>query len=285
MDSVIANLEKMQIKYTDIQQICDKDGIILYRVICENNEYILKYFDNEEYRREIQNYEILKSLNIPTIRIIANTGVCLLMEGIESSTFYRLGIKEDLNDANIAIEIAKWYKLLHSKGSTFISSNGGSFYNENDVITLENIALIKSKTGTTGNPVWIDIEKNIDVIHFLIQKTKQTLLYNDFYYTNLVVAKDKSSAYMFDYNLLGKGYVYADIRNVCSSLGEEAKSAFMGEYGFYSKTEVIIDDVASVLVTLYFACLRDTFPKWAEKYLNEVNNGFAKRVKTLLSNI
>ena len=58
MDCVIANLEKMQTKYTDIQQIRDKDGISLYRVICENNVYILKYFDNEEYCREIQRFEI-----------------------------------------------------------------------------------------------------------------------------------------------------------------------------------------------------------------------------------
>ena len=36
----------------------------------------------------------------------------------------------------------------------------------------------------------------------------RTLTYNDFYYTNMMVAKDKSSALMFDYNLLGKGYVY-----------------------------------------------------------------------------
>ena len=37
-----------------------------------------------------------------------------------------------------------------------------------------------------------------------------TLTYNDFYYTNLAVLKDGTSAIMFDYNLLGKGYAYAD---------------------------------------------------------------------------
>jgi len=284
MDCVVANLEKMQIKYTDIQQIRDKDGISLHRVICENSVYILKYFDNKEYRREIQNYEILKSLNIPTIRIIANTDVCLLMEDIESSNFYRLGIKADLSDADVAVEIAKWYKLLHNKGSAFISLNGDSFYDENDVITPENIALIKTKTKTESNSVWLDIDNNIDAIHSLIKKTKRTLTYNDFYYTNFIVAKDKSSAYMFDYNLLGKGYAYADIRNVCSSLGVEAKNSFLREYGYYDRTEVIIDDVASVIVNLYFACLQETFPKWAEGSLNELNNGFAKKVKTLLSN-
>ena len=283
MDRVIANLEKMQIKYNDIRLIREKDGVILYRIFFENSTYILKYFDNEEYRREIKNYEILKSLNIPTIKIISNTDVCLLMEDIESSNFYRLGLKEDMNDAGIAVKIAKWYKLFHGKGSTFISSNGDSFYDENNVITLENIALIKAKTETESNPVWIDIETNIDKIHSLIKKTKRTLTYNDFYYTNFIVAKDKSSAFMFDYNLLGKGYAYADIRNVCSSLGEEAKNAFLHEYDYYDKTEVTIDDVTSVIVNLYFACLQDTFPKWAEESLNELNNGFVKKVNTLLS--
>ena len=43
---------------------------------------------------------------------------------------------------------------------------------------------------------------------------------------------------MFDYNLLGKGYVYSDIRNVCPSLGE-----------------------------------KNSFPSWAQSELEKVKNG------------
>ena len=124
-----------------------------------------------------------------------------------------------------------------------------------------------------------------DVAYFLVSKIKnlpRVLTYNDFYYTNLIVAKDKSSAFMFDYNLLGKGYVYSDIRNVCYSLGENAKRTFLEAYGEFDKSEIIVDDVASVLVTLYHACQRKHFPDWANSVLDDLKNNFDKKVQVLL---
>ena len=111
----------------------------------------------------------------------------------------------------------------------------------------------------------------------------RVLTYNDFYYTNLIIAKDKSSAFMFDYNLLGKGYVYSDIRNVCSSLGENAQKAFIETYGEFDKSEIIVDDVTSVLVTLYYACQRKTFPSWANYALNELKNDFESKILLLIN--
>lgn len=82
----------------------------------------------------------------------------------------------------------------------------------------------------------------------------------------MVVAKDTSSALMFDYNLLGKGYAYTDVRNILSSLSEEAGKAFLDEYGAFDPMEKALDDVVSVVVTLYLACQRDVFPLWAQAF-------------------
>lgn len=107
--------------------------------------------------------------------------------------------------------------------------------------------------------------------------------YNDFYYTNMVVAKDKSSVLMFDYNLLGKGYAYTDVRNVLSSLAEEAGKAFLDEYGEFDPVEKALDDVVSVVVTLYLACLRDEFPWWAQELLDEIDTTYIKKIECLRS--
>jgi hypothetical protein len=98
----------------------------------------------------------------------------------------------------------------------------------------------------------------------------------------MVVRKDKSEAFMFDYNLLGKGYAYADIRNVCSVLGESARRVFLDEYGGFDEFEVLVDNVASVIVTLYFACKLKKFPQWAMQYLQSVEDGFSEKVRDLL---
>lgn len=275
-------LKKQNTPYSTIDLIQNKDGVIVARVQSDAISYIIKYFQNEDYKREIKNYKLLNSLNIPTIQTIGFTDSSILMEDISQSNTFRLAIKEDLADVSIASKIAEWYKLLHTNSKEFAEMHGTELYEETDFITKENIEFIKEKTNTQNLPVWKLVDENFDTIVSKIKNLPRVLTYNDFYYTNLIVAKDKSSAFMFDYNLLGKGYVYSDIRNVCYSLGEDAKKAFLETYGEFDKSEIIVDDVASVLVTLYHACQRKNFPSWADSTLNELQTDYENKVKILI---
>lgn len=276
-------LKKLNIPYSTINLIQNKDGVIVARVQGDAKSYIIKYFQNEEFKREIKNYQLLDALNIPTVKVFGFTDSAILMEDVSQSDIFRLATKEDLDDVVIASKIAEWYKLLHTSSENFVKENIAELYDETDFITRENIEFIKEKTGTKNLPVWKLINDNFDVIVSKIRSLPKVLTYNDFYYTNLIVAKDKTAAFMFDYNLLGKGYVYSDIRNVCSSLGEYAKKAFLETYGEFDKSEIIVDDVASVLITLYHACKRKNFPSWANGMLNSLKADFEKKVQILIN--
>lgn len=277
-------LKKLNIVYSTINLIKNKDGVIVARVQTDEKSYIIKYFQNEDFKREIKNYQLLKTLNIPTINVFGFTDSAILMEDVSQSDIFRLATNEDLDDVAIVSEIAEWYKLLHTRSKDFTEGNITELYDETDFITRDNIEFIKEKTGTQNLPVCKLIDDNFDSIVSKIKSIPRVLTYNDFYYTNLIVAKDKTSAFMFDYNLLGKGYVYSDIRNVCSSLGEEAKKAFVESYGGFDKSETIVDDVASVLVTLYHACQRKNFPVWADYALKELKQDYASKIKKLIEN-
>lgn len=206
----------MNINYKYINILQEKDGVVVARINCENKSFVMKFFQRRDFRREIDNYKILSSLNIPTLNIISATDKALLMEDVGNSNTYRLGIDKDLDDPEIAILIAKWYKLLHHSGYKYIEQNSCvPFYDENDILTIENIEKIKLETNTSELPVWKLIESNFDLIEKLLHKAKRTLTYNDFYYTNLIVTKNRTSAMMFDYNLLGKGYAYRYKKCVC----------------------------------------------------------------------
>lgn len=276
-------LKKLNTPYSTINLIQNKDGVIVARIQTDEKPYIIKYFQNEDYKREIKNYKLLQSLNIPTIRVFGFTDLAILMEDISQSDTFRLATKEDLDDVAIASEIAEWYKLLHTRSKDFSENYSAELYDETDFMTRDNIEFIKEKTGTQNLPVWKLINDNFDIIVSKIRSLPRVLTYNDFYYTNLIVAKDKTSAFMFDYNLLGKGYVYSDIRNVCYSLGENAKKAFLEAYGEFDKGEIIVDDVASVLITLYHACQRKNFPSWANSTLNELKTDYENKVQILLN--
>jgi len=101
----------------------------------------------------------------------------------------------------------------------------------------------------------------------------RTLVYSDFHYSNLAVARDGLSALVFDYNFFYKSYVYSDIRNVCWDFSEEAKASFLSEYGEYDEREVVVDYVADALSGLVIASQREVFPNWAKDSVEGIKNG------------
>lgn len=214
MSIIYDELNKLSIACDSFSILQDKDGVTVARIVSDEKTYVLKCFQKDEHKRELENYRLLASVGISTIQVIASTDSALLLEDIERSSTYRLGIEEDMSDLAVARRIAVWYKQLHSQGYSYVCQHGESMYDEADFFTIENIACIKEKTETQDAPAWVFLEQNYAAINDLLRKARRTLTYNDFYYTNMVVAKDKSSALMFDYNLLGKGYAYADVRNV-----------------------------------------------------------------------
>ena len=121
--------------------------------------------------------------------------------------------------------------------------------------------------------MWRLIGENWEKIKAAVDGARRTLTYNDFYYTNLAVARDGGSALMYDYGLLGAGYAYADLRNVCSSLSGAAQEAFLGEYGPFDEREAEIDAVVSVLNGLISAYGRERLPAWSAGLIEELRGG------------
>jgi hypothetical protein len=274
-------IDKSNINFKEIR---NKDGIYLYRVSYNNDFFVLKYFLNDEYKREIKNYLLLKELGVPTINVIGNTDRSILLEDLEKSINFRLGVKSDLSDIEVARALAKWYVKLHSVGSKYISKENPEFYREVDNITKDNIEFIKIKSNTKDKKVWDLITDNWSLFLGKITSLEETLTYNDFYWTNLVVSNDKKESIMFDYNLLGVGFRYNDIRNVCSALSEKAQKAFMDEYGEFNEKEKIVDDGIADLINLICAYKKTIFPNWAESSLNAIHNGkLEQNIKKILN--
>lgn len=285
--NIFKDLEALGLKSKEhiaLEEIRNKDGIYLYRVKYKDENFILKYFLNYDYKREISNYSLLKRLEVPTIKVFGVTDNSLLLEDINNSHEYRLGKEEDLSDSEVARAIAKWYKKLHQRGLERPIKDNERFYREIDCITREDIQVVKNKSNTKDNSLWNLIEDNWNLFLSTIKGIEETLNYNDFYWTNLVVSKDKKEALMFDYNFLGIGSRYNDIRNVTVSLSEAAKDAFMDEYGDHSQREKAVDDVTTSLITLISAYKKDTFPKWAGEALKSINDGtLEKNIRNLLA--
>jgi len=266
-------LSHFGVRFSEIQELQDKDGVYVYRIKGET-PYVLKCFENAEHKREIEYYRLLQSLGIKTVKVIDSNENALLMEDISESKTHRLAAKGDMEDPDIMRVLAKWYSELHTKGRPYVRDFGAKLYCETDDITPENLRMVKEKTQTANDPVWALIEEHYGKLRELIDDTPKTLTYNDFYYTNMVVAKDKSEAYMFDYNFLGKGFPCADLINVTYDLSDSAKTAFLKEYGVYDSKEMSLAQITGILFTLIFACKRrEVMPDWAKQELKKLTDG------------
>lgn len=251
----------------------EKDGIRLYRTYSGYNSFVLKFFISESDRREIIYYDLLQACRIPTVRIYAKTERSILMEDLEQNKTLRLGQPQDLQDPRVARKLAVWYRKLHKAGPNMLAAHPGPWYAETDVITAPNLDLVAQRTGTAGADVWQLLMSRLDQLQELLRQLSNTVTYNDFYYTNLAVSRDGTTAIMFDYNRMGRGFAASDLRNVTASLGPEAGKAFLESYGPLDNTEQQADSVASVLVTLIFASHYETPPNWARDSLQKLYDG------------
>ena len=272
--------------------IREKWRVHVYRCKYEGNPAVVKYFENDSDKREIKNYRILNEHNIPTIKVFAYGKSSIVMEDICASDDWRLGIEEDFHDADVAKSLAHWYFNFHEKGLAIPELN--TLEHDFDKITEATLNMFCEEMPEAAD-TFNYILSRYDKLRKLIDTPSYTLTYNDFYWSNFIVCKDKKEAIMFDYNLLGRGYRYSDMRNVCWSLSEEAGTTFIDEYnrlyvdkyGTYRTAEEAlekqIDDVMDELHSLLLSFERKKSSSLAEYEKKEASDGtLLKNAKELL---
>ena len=248
-----------------------KDGVIVAKVRTDGGTAILKAFENETFRREIRNYEILQRCGVPTIAVLGKSERSILLEDIDASGVYRLGEERDLHDPAAIEAIARWYRTLHTNGSRYVRQYGAGMYEEWDLLTAENLERIRERFDLAENKGLRAVREHFSELRALLDAAPRTLTYNDFYYTNLIVRRDASEALMFDYNLLGKGCCVSDIHNVIYWLDEENRKRFFAVYGDADARLMLLDRICAPAVSLVSAAERNIFPDWAREAVAELD--------------
>lgn len=263
-EALRSKLEEYGLSGASIRLIRYKDGVTVARVGLGDASYILKTFDDDDFAREIDNYRILASLGVPTLKLFGSRPRSILMEDISCSPVLRLGTNEDMNDPAVAAALAVWYRTLHERGEAYVRDHGSGMYDEWDMFTIENVLLISERLPECAEAVR-RLTDSFSSIRARMDAVPRTLCYNDFYYTNLAVKKDKSFAMMFDYNLLGKGCYANDILNVTYDMTPDIAALFLKEYGRYDEGLIELARRISPVISLVSAIKRGIFPDWAEE--------------------
>jgi len=265
-----------------IEPIRYKDGIYVCRTTAGGKHCVFKYFENKLYACEIQIYALLKKHGMQTLNLYGTSADCICMEDLKYSPTNRLAEAEDVNSTNRIKALAKWYKKLH--GIVLDAKLLNSLYNENSIITVDNIEKLIEKF--PDNDFFNLFIKNFKIITEKLNALPKCLCYNDFAYENMICSKTSNDAFMYDFNLAGVNYPYADIRNVLSGLNAKMQKIFLKEYSNFDKSQIIPDKILGSLVTIINAYIKyNEPPKWAAACIAELTNGtLFKNLKILLKN-
>ena len=218
----------------DIETIQDRHGRIVLRVKTKDNQVIVKYFENTDSAREIDNYKLLINLGVPTIKVFHLSSNMIIMEDLAASSDFRMATEDELNSVEVVKNLAIWLKDLHTKGK---KANKSNLYSEKDLLLdLQNNVLIdnepiqqKFKNLITDDILSSQILLALPNIIDKFDSLAITLTHNDGGVMQLVVGKD--SALMLDYDRLGRGYRYIDISNALSFIPSSLHNEFLLAYG------------------------------------------------------
>ena len=265
-----------------VETISVRPGHRLYRIHTRRRSHILKSFPVKNPGNEIKGYGLLRQLGVPTINVIAMTETDLLLEDLTCSKEWRLATELDAGDRHVGRAVARWYRYFHEKGSALAESGSGpppSLKREEDLLDRASIESAGRALGLSRLDSWRLAAGHIDLLKLILSNFGTTLNYNDFHWTNLALSRNSGTgmeAMVFDYDLLGIGTRYSDVRNAVGSLSGEAITGFHEVYGSVDPGEMTLDRPLATLYALVSAARMATFPKWAEESRQAVLNGTFK---------
>ena len=227
---------------------------------------------------EVHAYRLLQQLGVPTLPLYAHTAQALLLEDLTQSERWRLAVAADLAQPDVGRAVARWYRTLHDAGETLLARESLPHFlvRETDLLDRDTILETGRSLDLSDSGVWELAAGHIALLKAAAARLSVTLNYNDFYWTNLALSRQREGpmkAIIFDYHLLGIGMRFADWRNVTHSLTGDAASAFREAYGLVDPREEVLDRPLATLHTLHVAARMATFPQWAQRSRQRVLAG------------
>jgi hypothetical protein len=276
------DFESVGIEPSEIEKITilrNRGTHLVCRVKCNQESYVLKWFNSPVGNKETQVYELLQNYGVETLQVYKRTENALLLEDLQYSAEWRLANDSDMGQAETGQAIANWYRVLHQAGRELLSDISQTHeilhpwvesIDEDSLLRAGNVFALQNAPG------WGPVVASIERLKNKYLGYPQTFNYNDFAAENLAIScgpKDPLRVIVFDYDCFSTGVVFSDWRNVVYALDGDCKAEFKQTYGPISEDERLLDEPLAILYGLVIASQREKTPKWALPLIEAVKKG------------
>ena len=165
--SIWQDMDGLDGSLTGLKLLRAKDGVYVFKCRYNNKPVVLKCFQKDEYKREISNYRILQNANVPTINVLEQGSAIIILEDIDISKDWRMGIEDDFNCPKVAKNLADWYFNFHENGASVPELD--TLYCEYDKVTAPRIKWLIDKLPTASEPLEY-IADRIDNLQVILKK-------------------------------------------------------------------------------------------------------------------
>ena len=265
-----------------IDTVSKRHGHAVWRLVTAERSYVLKWLGRGSARVEIESYQLLRRLGVPTLPLYGSSAGALLLEDLERSPAWRLAGEADLGRAEVGRAVAHWYRVFHDAGQALLTQGPRPDFltRESDVLDPETVIGTGRALHLSRFSVWELAADHVELLKAAVERLSLTLNYNDFHWTNLALSSpqgEELEVLVFDYHLLGMGMRYSDVRNVVGSLSGGAPGAFRDAYGAIDPLEETLDRPLATLHNLAMAARMAELPKWARASRERVVRGDLER--------
>ena len=251
----------------------------VYRIICEEGSYVLKWFHDPVVAIEPRVYALLMSCGVPTLAVLWHSDQGLLLEDLDYSSQWRRACEADIDRSATGVALAHWYHCLHHAGRDVLAHpclRPTWLQSWVDEINAASLSTAGAILGVRDEPAWTLAIEHAERLKSAFRDLPQTFNYNDFAVENMALSRAVQvplRAIVFDYDQFGLGPAYSDWRNVVSVLRGASRSAFEEAYGVVDLRERILDEPLSILYGLVSASRRSQLPRWAVPLFEAVRTG------------
>lgn len=242
------------------------NNIWTFRLEENGTSYVIKYYEDKNVNEMVKMWEELENVGVVGASVVGSSDKIIVFKEFD----YRLATIEDFKDEGFISRLADFYRRIHS-----VSNLGLSEYN--DYFSLNNIRAVINKFNLGSNLGMIYIYNNFENIKLKLDRVKKCVLYGTFSLEDICVCSDgRVAALSIDY--LKYGYRSADLIMAMENIEERQRKIFLKSYGEVREDELIVGKVVGCMITLYLATKERSFPLWAGKSVEMINNGSLLRL-------